>query len=59
MGIALVRLLKPLEFYKEKYGTAFTEYKKCISNGKATQSWTRWCWFCKYKIDMEPGERYK
>jgi hypothetical protein len=22
-GIALVRLLKPLEFYKEKYGTAF------------------------------------
>jgi amidophosphoribosyltransferase len=26
-GIALIRLLKPLEFYKEKYGTAFTEYK--------------------------------
>ena len=22
-GIALVRLLKPLEFYKEKYGTSF------------------------------------
>ena len=22
-GIALIRLLKPLEFYKEKYGTAF------------------------------------
>ena len=22
-GIALVRLLKPLEYYKEKYGTAF------------------------------------
>jgi hypothetical protein len=22
-GIALVRLLKPLEFYKEKYGSAF------------------------------------
>ena len=22
-GIAMVRLLKPLEFYKEKYGSAF------------------------------------
>jgi amidophosphoribosyltransferase len=26
-GIALVRLLKPLEFYKEKYGTAFWNTK--------------------------------
>jgi amidophosphoribosyltransferase len=27
-GIALVRLLKPLEFYKEKYGTAFYGIQK-------------------------------
>jgi amidophosphoribosyltransferase len=56
-GIALVRLLKPLEFYKEKYGTAFYGIQKMYANGKTTQSRTRWCWFCK-KLDMEPGERY-
>jgi amidophosphoribosyltransferase len=28
MWIALVRLLKPLEFYKEKYGTAFYGIQK-------------------------------
>lgn len=27
-GIALVRLLKPLEYYKEKYGTAFYGIQK-------------------------------
>jgi amidophosphoribosyltransferase len=27
-GIALVRLLKPLEYYKEKYGSAFYGIQK-------------------------------
>ena len=27
-GIALVRLLKPLDFYQEKYGTAFYGLEK-------------------------------
>ena len=30
-GIALLRLKKPLEFYKEKYGSAFYGIQKCIS----------------------------
>jgi amidophosphoribosyltransferase len=30
----LVRLLKPLEFYKENMELLSTEYRKCISNGK-------------------------
>ena len=29
-GIALVRLKKPLQFYKDKYGSAFMESTKCI-----------------------------
>jgi hypothetical protein len=43
-GIALVRLLKPLEFYKEKYGTVLRNTEDVF-----TQPRTRWCWFCKYK----------
>ena len=27
-GVAMLRLLKPLDFYKEKYGTAFYGLKK-------------------------------
>ena len=27
-GVAMLRLLKPLEFYKEKYGTSFYGLKK-------------------------------
>ena len=27
-GVAMLRLLKPLEFYKEKYGTSFYALKK-------------------------------
>jgi amidophosphoribosyltransferase len=51
-GIALVRLLKPLEFYKEKYGLLSTEYKNVSLKA---QPWTRWCWFCKYKTWWNQG----
>jgi amidophosphoribosyltransferase len=56
MWIALVRLLKPLEFYKEKYGSAFYGIQNVSPYGKAAQSWTRWCWILSIKLDMEPGE---
>jgi amidophosphoribosyltransferase len=54
-GIALVRLLKPLEYYKEKYGSAFYGHKNVSLDGKAAQPWTRWCWFASIKLDVEPG----
>jgi hypothetical protein len=40
-GIALVRLLKPLEFYKDTELLS-TEYKNVSPYGKAAQPWTRW-----------------
>ena len=33
-GVAMLRLLKPLEFYKEKYGTSFYALKKCTFSWK-------------------------
>ena len=49
-GIGHIRLLKPLEFYKKKYGSAFYGINKnVLVNGKTTQSWPRWCWLCEYK----------
>jgi hypothetical protein len=35
-GIALIRLLKPLEFYKENTELLSTEYKKCIFSWKSS-----------------------
>jgi amidophosphoribosyltransferase len=54
-GIALIRLLKPLEFYKENTELLSTEYKNVSSHGKAAQPRARWCRFCKYKLDVEAG----
>jgi amidophosphoribosyltransferase len=34
-GVAMLRLRKPLEFYKEKYGTSFYALKKCICSWKS------------------------
>jgi amidophosphoribosyltransferase len=45
-----------LNFYKEKYGSAFTEYKKCISYGKSNNRGQDGAGFT--KLDVEPGERY-
>jgi hypothetical protein len=43
-GIALVRLLKPLNFTKRNTDPHFTDTKNVSPYGKAAQSWTRWCW---------------
>ena len=58
-GIALVRLLKPLEFYKEKYGTAFYGIQKMyLLMEKQHNRGQDGAGFASIKLDMEPGERY-
>jgi amidophosphoribosyltransferase len=58
-GIALVRLLKPLEFYKEKYGTAFYGVQKMyLLMEKQHNRGQDGAGFASIKLDMEPGERY-
>jgi amidophosphoribosyltransferase len=56
-GIALVRLLKPLEFYKEKYGTAFYGIQKMyLLMEKQHNRGQDGAGFASIKLDMEPGE---
>jgi amidophosphoribosyltransferase len=58
-GIALVRLLKPLQFYKEKYGTAFYGIQKMyLLMEKQHNRGQDGAGFASIKLDMEPGERY-
>ncbi|MCB0457366.1 MAG: amidophosphoribosyltransferase [Flavobacteriaceae bacterium] len=58
-GIALVRLLKPLEFYKEKYGTAFYGVNKMyLMMEKQHNRGQDGAGFAGIKLDMNPGERY-
>ncbi|MDI1304415.1 MAG: amidophosphoribosyltransferase [bacterium] len=58
-GIALVRLLKPLEFYKEKYGTAFYGIQKMyLLMEKQHNRGQDGAGFASIKLDMEPGDRY-
>jgi amidophosphoribosyltransferase len=58
-GIALVRLLKPLEFYKEKYGTAFYGIQKMyLMMEKQHNRGQDGAGFASIKMDVEPGERY-
>lgn len=58
-GIALVRLLKPLEFYKEKYGTAFYGVQKMyLLMEKQHNRGQDGAGFASIKLDVEPGERY-
>ena len=58
-GIALVRLLKPLEFYKEKYGTAFYGIQKMyLMMEKQHNRGQDGAGFASIKLDVEPGERY-
>ncbi|MGL5111517.1 MAG: amidophosphoribosyltransferase [Flavobacterium sp.] len=58
-GIALVRLLKPLEFYKEKYGTAFYGVQKMyLLMEKQHNRGQDGAGFASIKLDMEPGQRY-
>ncbi len=58
-GIALVRLLKPLEYYKAKYGTAFYGVNKMyLMMEKQHNRGQDGAGFAGIKMDMMPGERY-
>ncbi len=58
-GIALIRLKKPLEFYKEKYGTAFYGVNKMyLMMEKQHNRGQDGAGFASIKLDMEPGQRY-
>ncbi|MFA7445343.1 MAG: amidophosphoribosyltransferase [Flavobacteriaceae bacterium] len=58
-GIALLRLLKPLEYYKEKYGTAFYGIEKMyLLMEKQHNRGQDGAGFASIKFDVEPGERY-
>jgi amidophosphoribosyltransferase len=58
-GIALVRLLKPLEFYKEKYGTAFYGVNKMyLLMEKQHNRGQDGAGFASIKLNTAPGDRY-
>jgi amidophosphoribosyltransferase len=58
-GIALVRLLKPLSFYKEKYGTAFYGINKMyLLMEKQHNRGQDGAGFASVKYDVNPGTRY-
>ncbi|GAB1308402.1 amidophosphoribosyltransferase [Urechidicola sp. KH5] len=58
-GIALLRLLKPLEYYKEKYGTSFYGINKMyLLMEKQHNRGQDGAGFASLKFDMEPGQRY-
>ncbi len=58
-GIAFLRLLKPLEFYKEKYGSAFYGIQKMyLLMEKQHNRGQDGAGFASIKLDVEPGERY-
>lgn len=58
-GIALLRLKKPLEFYKEKYGTAFYGIQKMyLLMEKQHNRGQDGAGFASIKMDVDPGERY-
>ena len=58
-GIALIRLLKPLEYYKEKYGSAFYGVNKMyLMMEKQHNRGQDGAGFASIKLDTQPGERY-
>lgn len=58
-GIALVRLLKPLDYYKEKYGSAFYGINKMyLMMEKQHNRGQDGAGFASIKLNMDPGERY-
>ena len=58
-GIALIRLLKPLEYYKEKYGSAFYGVNKMyLMMEKQHNRGQDGAGFASIKMDTLPGERY-
>ncbi|WP_172919267.1 amidophosphoribosyltransferase [Capnocytophaga canis] len=58
-GIAMVRLLKPLEYYKEKYGTLFYAINKMyLLMEKQHNRGQDGAGLASVKFDMQAGERY-
>lgn len=58
-GIAHIRLLKPLEYYKEKYGTAFYGVNKMyLLMEKQHNRGQDGAGLASIKLDTNPGERY-
>ncbi|TMU55228.1 amidophosphoribosyltransferase [Flagellimonas algicola] len=58
-GLSMIRLLKPLEYYKEKYGTAFYGVNKMyLMMEKQHNRGQDGAGFASIKLDMKPGERY-
>jgi len=58
-GIALIRLKKPLEYYKEKYGSAFYGVNKMyLMMEKQHNRGQDGAGFTSIKLDTQPGERY-
>ena len=58
-GIALLRLKKPLEFYKEKYGSAFYGIQKMyLLMEKQHNRGQDGAGFASIKLDVQPGQRY-
>ena len=58
-GIALIRLKKPLQYYVDKYGTAFYGLNKLhLLMEKQHNRGQDGAGVANIKLDMEPGERY-
>lgn len=58
-GISLIRLLKPLEFYKKKYGSAFYGVNKMyLMMEKQHNRGQDGAGFASIKLDVEAGQRY-
>lgn len=58
-GIAFLRLKQPLEYYKEKYGTAFYGIQKMyLLMEKQHNRGQDGAGFASIKLDLQPGERY-
>ena len=58
-GIAMVRLLKPLQFYKDKYGTAFYGINKMyLLMEKQHNRGQDGAGFASIKFNVPPGSRY-
>ena len=58
-GISMIRLLKPLEYYKEKYGTAFYGVNKMyLMMEKQHNRGQDGAGLASIKLNVSPGERY-
>lgn len=58
-GIALIRLLKPLDYYHKKYGTAFYGVNKMyLMMEKQHNRGQDGAGFASIKLDVHPGSRY-